>query len=134
MEADGRAEQGAVRSLLGFLWEEVDPWRFFQALGELADLVLLDSRVLFAHLGRRPSAADRFRSDLLQPDKIQDPLVREFTAAAKEAPIPVILGGHSLVSGGLYALIELAWQGRELPRRIGTLSDVPTRNALTRKE
>jgi hypothetical protein len=124
MEASGRAEQGTVRSLVGFFWEEVGPARFFQALGELADLALLDSRVLFAHLGRRPSASDRFWSDLLRPEEIGDPLVKEFTVAAKEAPIPIILGGHSLVSGGLYALVELAWQGRELPRRVELLSDL----------
>jgi len=118
MEASGRAERGAVRSLLGFYLEEAGPARFFHALEELADLALLDSRVLFAHLGLSPKASDRFWSDLLRPEEVGDPLVREFTVAAKEAPVPIVLGGHSLVSGGLYALVELAWRGRELERRI----------------
>ena len=118
MEASGKVERGAVRSLLGLFLEEVGPRRLFQALGELADLALLDSRVLFAHLGRRPTAADRFWSDLLRPEEIEDPLVKEFTARALAAPVPVILGGHSLVAGGLYALVELAWRGRELERRV----------------
>jgi hypothetical protein len=124
MEAGGRAERGEARSLLGFYLEEVGPRRFFQALGELADLALLDSRVLFAHLGRRPTAADRFWSDLLRPEEVEDPQVREFTSAAKEAPLPVVLGGHSLVAGGLYALVELAWRGQELERRVEPLSDL----------
>jgi hypothetical protein len=36
-------------------------------------------------------------------------VVREFTQAALSAAVPVVLGGHSLVSGGLYALVEAAW-------------------------
>jgi len=124
MKSGGKAARGEARSLLGFYLEEVGPERFFRALGELADLALLDSRVLFAHLGRRPTAADRFWSDLLRPEEVQDPLIREFTAAAREAPIPLILGGHSLVAGGLYALVELAWRGRELPRRFAPAAEL----------
>lgn len=134
MKAQLREERGEARSLLGFYLEEAGPAKFFQALSELADLALIDSRVLFAHFGLRPTANDRFLSDLLQPESIQDPLVREFTAQAQDAPMPIVLGGHSLVSGGLYALVELAWQGRELERRVETLSDASTRNALTQKE
>lgn len=118
MKAGGREERGEVRSLLGLYLEEVGPRRFFKMLGELADLAVIDSRVLFAHLGRRPSAPDRYWSDLLQPERIADPLIREFTAAAREAPIAVLLGGHSLVSGGLFALVELAWMRKDLPRRV----------------
>jgi len=66
--------------------------------------------VIFSHLGLEPSLSDRFHSDLGQVERIDDPFVREFTQAALEAPIPVILGGHSLVSGGLLALIEIAGQ------------------------
>jgi len=47
---------------------------------------------------------------------VEEPFLREFTRAAVEAPIPVLLGGHSLVFGDLMALIEFAWQERE---RIG---------------
>jgi len=43
---------------------------------------------------------------LLEPTLIHDPWIREFTAAVRDAPIPILLGGHSLVSGGLYALAE----------------------------
>jgi hypothetical protein len=52
-----------------------------------------------------PSPADRFNSDLRRPNDIADSFLRNFTAAALAAPIPVVLGGHSLVSGGLLALI-----------------------------
>jgi len=112
MRASGRQERGEVRSLLGYYIEEVGVERFFAILGELGDAAFLDTRVIFGHLGLWPPASDRFYSDLRRPEKIAHPFVRNFTAAAIQAPIPVVLGGHSLVSGGLYALIEAAWFGK----------------------
>jgi len=113
MRASGRQTRGEALSLLGFYLEEVGLERFFATLAEMSQAVFLDSRVLFAHRRIWPSAADRFYSDLRQAEKISDPWVRRFTEAAIEAPIPIVLGGHSLVSGGLYALVEAAWgQGR----------------------
>lgn len=109
MRASGRQERGEVRSLLGYYIDEVGIERFFATLAELGDAAFLDTRVIFRHLGLWPPASDRFYSDLRQPEKIADPFVCEFTVAAIQAPIPVVLGGHSLVSGGLYALIEAAW-------------------------
>ncbi len=113
MRASGREARGEVRSLLGFYVDSVGPRRFFESLGKLGQAAFLDSRVVFNHRGLRPSAADRFHSDLLEAEAIADSFVREFTAAAREAPIPVLLGGHSLVSGGLWALIDAAWQERD---------------------
>ena len=106
LRADGREEE--ARSILGFYLEEVGARRFFQALAELGNAAFVDTRVIFSHLHLRVSQTDRFLSDLGWVDQIQHPLVREFTAAALEAPIPVVLGGHSLVSGGLMALGEVA--------------------------
>ena len=113
MRASGREARGEVRSLLGFFLAAVGPARFFASLGQLGQAAFLDSRVLFSHLGLQPAAADRFHSDLFEAEAIVDPFVREFTTAAREAPIPVLLGGHSLVSGGLWALIDAAWQERD---------------------
>ena len=108
LRADERLQRGEACSILGFYWEQVTPDRFFETLARLGDAAFIDSRVIFAHFGLEPSRTDRFYSDLGQPDKIDNPFVRQFTQAALEAPIPVILGGHSLVSGGLLALIEIA--------------------------
>ncbi len=113
MRASGREERGEVRSLLGYHLEAVGPERLFAQLAKLGDAAFIDSRVLFNHLGIRPSAADRFLSDLLQPEAIADPIVRAFTREAARAPIPVVLGGHSLVSGGLWALMDAAWLKRD---------------------
>ena len=109
MRASGREARGEVRSLLGFHLENVGPQRFFAHLAHLGDAAFIDSRVLFNHLRISPSASDRFNSDLLRVDEIEDPVVREFTRAAANAGIPVVLGGHSLVAGGLWTLIDAAW-------------------------
>ncbi len=113
MEADGRAEAGTARSLLGYHLEAVGPHRFFETLGELGDAAFIDSRVILAHGRIAASREDRFRSDLGQWQEVGDTFLREFTRAAAEAPIPVVLGGHSLMSGGLMALNELAWALRD---------------------
>lgn len=106
MRASGRQERGEVRSLLGLLLRDVGPARFFGHLAELGDAAILDTRPLFAHLVPHLSRADRFASDLLRPDLIADPLAREFTAAAREATLPVVLGGHTLLAGGLWLLAQ----------------------------
>ena len=122
MRASGRQAQGEALSLLGFYLEEVGLERFFATLAKMSQAAFLDSRVLFAHRRIWPSAADRFYSDLRQPEKISDPWVRHFTQAAIAAPIPIVLGGHSLVAGGLYALVEAAWaRGVDLARHVEPL-------------
>jgi hypothetical protein len=120
MRASGRQSRGEVRSLLGHYYEQVGPQRFFHTLSELGQAVFLDSRVVFSHLGVWPPARDRYNSDLRRPQRIADPVLRDFTRAAVSAPVPVVLGGHSLVSGGLYALVEAAWahSGVDLPRYV----------------
>jgi hypothetical protein len=95
-----------VRSLLNEYLDLVGVEAFFQRLGALADAVLLDSRVILASRGLWPSDADRFHADLLLDAEINDPFLRALTGAARSAPVPVVMGGHSLVAGGLAALLE----------------------------
>lgn len=106
MRASGRLSRGEVRSLVGYYADTCGFADLFEYLGQIADAVILDSRVLFAHLGRWPSDADRCYADLGQPEHIEDGVIRELIAAALDAPIPVAMGGHSLLSGGLLALLE----------------------------
>lgn len=115
MRAAGR-EHGGARSLLAFHLREVGCRRFFAELGELADAACIDTRPLLSHLAVPASRADRFWSDLGYPERIDEPFLREFTEEARRAPVPVVLGGHSLVAGGLMVLNEAAW--REEDRRL----------------
>lgn len=113
MRASGRQARGEVRTILAVLLREVGPERFFALLAELGDGLLFDTRPLFAQLAPDLSAADRFASDLLRPDLIANPLVRDFTAAARATPLPVVLGGHALVTGGLSLLAARARAAKE---------------------
>jgi hypothetical protein len=49
----------------------------------------------------------------MQPEGISDPWLSDFTAAAREAPIPVVLGGSSLVGAGVQLLSEAAWREKD---------------------
>jgi hypothetical protein len=93
-------------SVLGALIETDGPASLGARLAKLGDGAAIDSRVLLAHrLGADerawPSAEDRFASDLLLPDRVEDPWLRDLTRSAADAPIPVLLGGHTLVGPGL---------------------------------
>jgi hypothetical protein len=105
-----RAGQRAARTSLGLLLDRDGPAALGTILAELGDAAVIDTRVLLAHrLGTDesgwPPAADRFASDLLDAEAIADPWLRTLTAAAAEAPIPILLGGHTLVGPGLRLLL-----------------------------
>jgi hypothetical protein len=100
------AGQRPPRSVLGAVLDATGPAAVGSELARLGDAAVVDTRVLLAHrLGADerawPSAEDRFASDLLLHERIADPWLRELTRAAAEAPIPIVLGGHTLVGPGL---------------------------------
>lgn len=113
MRASGRQERGEVHSLLADYLELVGVERFFEELAELTGGVLFDNRVILAARGLWPSPLDRFNSDLHRWDEVEEPFLRHFTRAAAAARVPVVLGGHSVVAGGLMALVEAFEMGRE---------------------
>ena len=101
----GRPNRRPPRAVLGELLDRDGVDAFGRIVASLADGALIDSRVLLAHrLGaderRWPPAEDRFASDLLQPDRVRDPWLRDLTAAAAGAAVPILLGGHGLVGPG----------------------------------
>lgn len=104
MKSLGRIENKEVISLLGLLIDHAGLAKFFDYLARVARCAFIDSRVLIYHYRYNPPDRDRFLSDLGRWEEIEHPWLREFTRAAVECPIPVILGGHSLVSGSLWAL------------------------------
>jgi hypothetical protein len=96
--------------LLGSLLDRDGPGALGAVLALLCDAAIVDTRVLLAHRlgageGSWPPPEDRFASDLLLPDQVRDPWLRELTAAAVEAPIPMLLGGHSLVGPGVRLVV-----------------------------
>ncbi|HET7182455.1 MAG TPA: hypothetical protein VFI15_09510, partial [Candidatus Limnocylindrales bacterium] len=109
-----RASRGAARpprSVLGLVLDDRGPAALGAVLAELGDGAIVDSRVLLAHrLGaderRWPPAEDRFASDLLLPERIRDPWLQALTESARDARIPVLLGGHTLVGPGLRLVLS----------------------------
>ena len=110
LQAAGRDVSDEARSLVAFHIQSVGMQRFFRELSEMGEAAFIDTRPLFAHMRLKPSRADRFLSDAMTPEGIEDPWVRELTQAACEAPIPVVLGGASLVAAGVQLLSEAAWR------------------------
>lgn len=101
-------------SVLGALLDRDGPGSFGDHLGRLGDAAIVDTRVLLAHrLGadetRWPEAEDRFASDLLLPDMIDDPWLKALTASAVAASIPILLGGHTLVGPGPRLIMGGTW-------------------------
>jgi hypothetical protein len=93
-------------SVLGALLDRDGPETFGETIARLGDGALVDTRVLLAHrLGaderRWPSAEDRFASDLLLHERVADPWLAAVTKSALDAPIPIVLGGHTLVGPGI---------------------------------
>jgi len=102
----GRPNRRPARSVLGVLLDRDGPGSLGRHVASLCDGAVIDSRVLLAHLlgaeeRRWPPAEDRFASDLLLAGHVRDPWLAELTAAAAEAPVPILLGGHGVVGPGL---------------------------------
>jgi hypothetical protein len=101
-----RSSQRAAASVLGELLERDGPGSLGDHLERLGEAAIVDTRVLLAHRSGAdpsdwPEPEDRFASDLLLPARVADPWLRDLTASAVAARIPILLGGHTLVGPGL---------------------------------
>ncbi len=121
-----RASQAprAPRATLGRLLARDGAASLARHVADLADGAVLDSRVLLADRAGAdedawPVAEDRFASDLLRPDGIADPWLRDLTASAAGAPIPILLGGHTLVGPGIPLLLRPTARRPRTPRSPG---------------
>jgi hypothetical protein len=99
------------RATLGRLLAARGPQALAEIVTELADGAIIDSRVLLAdRYGADeddwPSPADRFASDLLRPDEIAEPWLRDLTQAATHSSVPIALGAHTLVGPGVPLLLR----------------------------
>jgi len=110
MTAAGRDLDGTARSFLGQLIEAVGAERCFgELIPDLCDAAFIDVRPLLAHLGIHASRADRFAADLGESESIEDERLRAIVVAATASPVPVVLGGHSLVAGAMMLLNDWVW-------------------------
>jgi hypothetical protein len=101
--------------VLGELLDRDGPESLARHAAALADAAVIDTRVLMAHhLGSAetawPAPEDRFASDLLDATSVADPWLSALTVSAATAPSdhPILLGGHTLVNGGLRLLAQRA--------------------------
>jgi hypothetical protein len=106
MVASGRLEAGEVRSLIMEYIRVNGASAFVETLGAISDAALWDTRVWMAANGAWPSAADRFALDLGRLDEIENPDLLDLGRAIEEAQIPIVHGGHGVVAGGLFAMLE----------------------------
>ncbi|QOR33688.1 hypothetical protein IMX26_09250 [Clostridium sp. 'deep sea'] len=134
MKSLGRMQKNMVTSLLGHLMELKGEQEFFNYLASLAKVAFIDTRVLFAHKKMHLSDNDRFYADLLMPEKIENEWARQFTMAVKNAPIPIVVGGHSLVAGGMWAIIDTLLYEDKLRYSKNKLYSIIIPNSLKNKE
>ncbi len=107
-----RARDSSARSIMGELYASLGVDAFVDRLGTFADAMIWDTRPFYSHLGWRPTRDDRFWADIGEWRQIASPPLRELAARLDE--MQVLIGGHSLVAGGLRAGIDQAWTRREL--------------------
>jgi len=113
-----RGSPAGPHSLLATFMARTSPAELVAELARLGDAVVLDTRVLMAAMAGSaqasawPAEEERFASDFGDATRIATPWLRELTEAAAGAPIPVLCGGHALVSDGLRLIVAAAWQGR----------------------
>ena len=106
MAASGRLSRGEVTSLAGKVMLSWGASRFVEELEQLADGVLWDTRVVMAQLFGWPSASDRFAFDLGRTDMLSNDEMGQWCNAIRKSAVPILSGGHGVVSGGLLALLE----------------------------
>ncbi len=76
-------------------------------LEKIADAVLFDNRPFLESIGASPNTHDLLASDTLLLEDVEDHTLRELLVAVDDLHIPIVMGGESLVTGGLYALAEI---------------------------
>lgn len=106
MVASLRLANGRVHSILGEIVDAWGPEKFVRKLATMSDAAVWDTRVWMAHHAEWPSAADRYAADLGLIDDIQNPDLKTLADAIGKASIPILAGGHGVVSGGFYAMLE----------------------------
>jgi len=105
MQAADATRPAKRASALGFLYEKIGPREFFARMQELCDGMLFDTLVPLRASGVGPGAAERFACISSWPTGSSRSRCAS-SPAAREAPFPASPGGHTLVSGVLWTMVE----------------------------
>lgn len=99
-----------ARSFLGYLIQAYGPQEVFcKLLPQFCSAAFVDLIPIIEHMNISCSRNDRFSADLFQHDAIKNKELREIILAITQSPIPIAVGGHSLVSSSLEILNQLVW-------------------------
>lgn len=123
----GDAPGGLLTSLLA----SVGAARFVRYLSELGEAFLVNTRILFRE-SDWPAPDDFFYSDMGLVARVAHRGLRRLTEALLNGDRPAVLGGNSLLTGGIYLLIERAWERKDLPRQYETVP-VPSAKQITKE-
>ena len=106
MRASGRQQRGEVRSLIADLVDESGPAAFVERLRSMVQAAVWDTLVWMARRSDWPGAGDRIAADLGWWQDVEDVGLRRLTQAVEGGDIPILTGGHGVVSGSLVAFLE----------------------------
>ncbi len=109
-----REEKELVNSLIAKMIDLMGMKEFFNYISTLAHVMFMDTRIIFAHNNLHLIENDRFYADLLLPERVENPYAKKLTEEIINAKIPIVPGGHSLIAGGMWSLIETLHHEHEL--------------------
>ena len=97
----------ASASILNSIFQSKNFDTFFDMFENICNACILDTRVIFYLFADKYNQEDAYLSDMQMWKKIKNPFIKSFTKRVSESKVPIILGGHSVVNGGLMALSNL---------------------------
>lgn len=97
----------ASASLLKHVFNSENFDNFFKLFENICSAGIFDTRVIFSLFAGKYDQEDVYLSDMKMWEKINNPFIKSFTKKISESKVPIILGGHSVVNGGLMALSNL---------------------------
>ncbi len=116
MRASGRQQRGEVRSLIADMLEASGPAAFIRRMESMVQAIVWDTRVWMAQRPDRwPTAGDRMAADLGWVEDVEDDGLRQLTEAIEGSQIPIVTGGHGVVSGSLMAFLETLFPDHGAP-------------------
>ena len=97
----------ASASLLSKIFQSENFDIFFDMFENICNACILDTRVIFSLFAGEYDQEELYLSDMQMWKQIKNPFIKSFTKKVSESKVPIILGGHSIVNGGLMALSNL---------------------------